>query len=86
MPKVCRWNGIVIELYNNEHGIPHFHANYAEFEAVIAIGTLDVLESDLPRRVLAEVLDWARSRQPELTEAWETCQANQLPAKIAPPM
>jgi len=85
VPRVCRWNGIIISLFTNEHGLPHFHASYAEFEAVIAIATLDVLESDLPRRVEAEVIGWARTRQVELSEAWDSCQANVPPPKIAPP-
>lgn len=85
MPKICRWNGIVIEMFVRDHPPPRFHAQYAEFEARIAIETLDVLSSDLPGRVLAEVLDWARVRQPELRENAELCLANELPRKIAPP-
>ena len=85
MPKICRWNGIVIEMFWPDHPPPHFHALYAEFEARIAIDTLDVLTSDLPHRVLAEVLGWARSRQVELRENWTLCRNLQQPSKIAPP-
>ena len=86
MPKICRWRGIVIEMFNNDHPPPHFHAQYAKFEALVAIDTLIVLRSDLPRRVLSEVLAWARDHQPELLENAELCRANQLPRKIMPPM
>ena len=85
MPKICRWNGIVIEMFAPDHPPPHFHALYAEFEARIAIETLDVLTSDLPNRVLAEVLDWARIRQAELRENWTLCRSNLPPNKIDPP-
>lgn len=85
MPKVCRWYGIVIEMFAPNHPPPHFHAQYAEFEARIAIATLDVLTSDMPRSVLAEVLDWARLRQPELLENWKLCRRNLPAKKIAPP-
>ncbi len=85
MPKICRWNGIVIEMFAPDHPPPHFHAQYAEFEARIVIPTLDVLSSDLPNRVLAEVLGWARLHQAELVENWELCRNNQPPKKIAAP-
>lgn len=85
MPKICRWDGIVIEMFSPDHSPPHFHALYAEFEARVAIETLDVLTCDLPNRVLADVLGWARLRQAELRENWTLCRNNLPPNKIAPP-
>ena len=85
MPKICRWNGIVIEMFSPDHPPAHFHALYAEFEARVAIDTLDVLTSDLPNRVLAEVLGWAQLRQADLRENWTLCRSNLPPNKIVPP-
>jgi hypothetical protein len=34
----------------NDHAPPHFHARYGEFEATIDLGTLDVIQGQLPRR------------------------------------
>ena len=34
MPSICTFYGIVIYMYYNDHNPPHFHAEYAEFEAV----------------------------------------------------
>ena len=85
MPKICRWDGIVIEMFSPDHPPPHLHALYAEFEARVAIGTFDVLTSDLPNRILADVIGWMRLRQVELLENWELCRANLPPRKIAPP-
>lgn len=85
MPKICRWNGIVIEMFAPDHPLPHSHAQYAEFEARIVIETLGVISSDLPNRVLAEVLAWARLRQSQLRENWDLCRANLPPNKLAPP-
>lgn len=39
MPEISRFLGIVIGMYYNEHGVPHFHAVYGEFEATIEIET-----------------------------------------------
>jgi hypothetical protein len=38
MPEICRFYGIVIKMYFADHAPPHFHAEYAEHEARIAIG------------------------------------------------
>jgi len=34
----------------SEHGIPHFHAFYGEYNGVFQIDTLEMLEGDLPDR------------------------------------
>ena len=43
MPEICRFYGIVIKMYFADHAPPHFHAEYAEFEARIAIDSLAVI-------------------------------------------
>lgn len=35
MPSICRFYGIIIYMYWNEHAPPHFNAEYGEFEALI---------------------------------------------------
>lgn len=39
-------------MYFKEHGIPHFHAIYGEFNGVFNIDTLEMIEGDLPDRAL----------------------------------
>jgi hypothetical protein len=67
-----------------EHNPPHFHALYAEFEALIDIQTLEVIEGKLPRRALGMVLEWASEHRAELLEDWKLCRAKQLPKPIQP--
>ena len=43
MPEICRFYGIVIKMYFADHAPPHFHAEYAEHEARIAIDSLAVI-------------------------------------------
>ena len=33
MPEICRFYGIIIKMYFADHAPPHFHAEYAEYEA-----------------------------------------------------
>jgi len=50
MPVIARFYGILIKMYFLEHGRPHFHALYGEFNAVFDIVTLEAMEGDLPAR------------------------------------
>jgi hypothetical protein len=67
-----------------DHAPPHFHALYAEHEALIDIRTLEVIEGSLPKRALALVLEWASEHRAELMEDWDLCNRMQTPKKIAP--
>ena len=84
MPTISSFYGIVIRMYFADHVPPHFHAIYAEFEAVIAIETLTLLHGELPRRAASLVFEWAQEHRAELWEDWELCSENQTPKKILP--
>jgi hypothetical protein len=84
MPTISQFFGIVIQMFLREHAPPHFHALYAEHEALIDIRTLDVIGGKLPRRAMALVLEWAALHRVELMEDWNLCQAKQMPKKIIP--
>ena len=84
MPTLSVFYGILIQMFWNDHAPPHFHALYAEDEALIDIGTLQVLEGQLPRRAQALVMEWAKAHRTELMEAWNRCSQNQTPDKIDP--
>ncbi len=84
MPTISRFYGILIQMYFGDHPPPHFHALYAEFEALIDIQTFEAIRGDLPRRAMALVLEWAQLHSEELREDWELCVQNQTPLKIVP--
>lgn len=84
MPTICQFFGIVIQMYWREHAPPHFHALYAEHEALIDIRTLELIGGNLPRRAMAMVREWAAEHRVELMEDWALCQSKQLPRKIPP--
>ena len=84
MAEISRFLGIVIAMYYNEHAPPHFHALYAEYEALIDIRTLQVIGGSLPRRALGLTIEWAFKHRDELMEDWTLCQSKQLPKRIKP--
>jgi hypothetical protein len=53
MPRISEFYGIIIAMYYSDHAPPHFHAIYAEHEALIDLNTLDILQGSVPRRALA---------------------------------
>jgi hypothetical protein len=86
MPTISAFYGIVIKMFFNDHAPPHFHAEYAEFKATVDIGSLQVLEGQLPRRALDLVLDWAELHWEELLSDWNLYREKQAPKPIAPLM
>jgi len=81
MPVIARFYGILIKMYfsQSEHGIPHFHAIYGEFNAVFSIETLEMIEGDLPVRACRLVREWAEKYKRELQEMWTHQEFKQLP-------
>ena len=81
MPVIARFYGIIIKMYfsQSEHGVPHFHAVYGEFNGVFAIETLEMIEGDLPSRSQKLVTEWAGQYQNELLHMWQNNEFKQLP-------
>ena len=84
MPEICRFDGIVIRMYFDDHVPPHFHALYGADEALVGIDDLAVLQGRLPARAHGLVIEWAAMRQQELQDAWARAKRLESPGKIAP--
>lgn len=84
MPTISIFYGILIQMFWDEHALPHFHATYGEYKATVNIKELTIGEGMLPRRATQLVLDWAELHQAELLANWELCQLNQHPKTIEP--
>ena len=85
MPRIASFYGIVITMYYEEHGVPHFHAHYAGQDSSIAIDTLEVLGGALPRRMLTLVRRWARLHREELHANWNRAR-NEDPLESIDPL
>jgi len=79
MPVVARFYGIAIKMYFRDHGVPHFHAVYAEYNAVFSIETIDMIEGDLPARARKLVMEWAHMYREDLRLMWENQEFRTLP-------
>lgn len=70
MPEICRFLGIVISMYYDDHNPPHFHIRYNEFRAVMDIQSLNIVHGMLPARVRSPVEEWAEINREELLSMW----------------
>jgi len=84
MPEICRFLGIIIRMFYNEHNPPHFHVYYNDFKAEISIETLDIIAGQLPNRVYKLVVEWALDHKAELRNDWELLRNDTPPLPIAP--
>ncbi len=84
MPELSRFYGIVIKMYFDDHDPSHFHAQYAEDEAVISIETIAVIAGHLRPRALGLVAEWAALHQDDLRRAWLKAKNLEPTEKIAP--
>ena len=84
MPVIARFYGIEVKMYVNDHGIPHVHAIYAEYELVIGINPAKVISGNAPRRVQSMMLEWIGLHQTELEDNWKRCRKHELPIPVAP--
>lgn len=84
MPQLSRFFGIIISMYFNDHNPPHFHAQYGDYECIIGIQDLTVLEGELPSRALGMVIEWAALHQEDLLANWRSAQNLEPLARIEP--
>jgi hypothetical protein len=75
MPELCRFFGIIIQMYGNDHEPPHFHVIYNEYHAIIEIETGEILQGSLPSKQLKFVQVWASIHTDELTENFNLLRA-----------
>lgn len=84
MAEICRFFGIIITIFNREHGIPHFHVKYDEYRGVFSIEKLDIIEGFLPNKIISLIVEWALQHREELKENWNLAQQLQPLKKIEP--
>ena len=80
MPELSRFYGIIIRMFNidNEHPPEHIHIKYSEYQAVMELKTLNIIEGSLPKKARILVREWAEEHQEELISMWKTQLSTKL--------
>ncbi len=73
MPVISYFLGIYIKMYADEHGLPHFHAEYGEYKISVEIKS-GVVRGKFPPRVVRLVLEWLELHREELLSDWNKLQ------------
>ena len=84
MPEASNFHGISIQVFRDDHGPPHFHAEYSGARVQVQITPLTVLRGQLPPAKRKLMMQWAALHETELLEAWDRAQRHEAPGKIAP--
>jgi len=84
MPVLSRFYGIVIRMVFIRPFAAHFHAIYGQWELIVGILPLTIIQGEAPVRVRDMVLEWAADHQHELLEDWNRCRLALPPLPIAP--
>lgn len=85
MPRISEFYGIAIYMYYEDHAPPHFHAMYAQYEVLIAIGNGDVLHGSMPPRALRLVREWRATYRLELERDWALARRHER-LELIPPL
>lgn len=71
MPRLACFDGITLAMYAKDHNPPHFHAYYADDEAIFLIESGEILVGSLPSSKLRQVQAWAAENKTLLQETWK---------------
>jgi hypothetical protein len=84
LPEICRFFGIIITMYYEDHLPPHFHVRYGSQKALIVIDSLTILRGQLAPRVFGMVMEWTFLHQEELRVNWQLAREHAPLEKIEP--
>ena len=83
MPETCRFFGIIITMFADDHNPPHFHIRYGNYKATITIDK-GIVTGQMPRNALNRVFRWLDLHRDELMENWKRLQNGEQAEKINP--
>ncbi len=83
VPEISRFLGIVIAMYYEEHGVPHFHAVYGEHRVEVEVQS-GAVHGRFPPRALRHVVEWAALHRTEILANWQRARQGKALERIAP--
>ncbi|WP_349257788.1 DUF4160 domain-containing protein [Iamia sp.] len=74
----------MVYMYFVDHNPPHFHAIYAEHEALVRIDDGSIIRGELPKTAARLVEQWRVLHAAELEETWELAREPAALGSIEP--
>ena len=86
MPTISMFLGILVKMNwkdTGQHNLPHFHAFYAEHEAVFGLDG-EIIAGNFPRKQAAFVKAWTLLHEDELRANWQLAVSGEMTFRIEP--
>lgn len=87
MPILSAFYGIIIRMYffdNQQHHLPHIHAEYQGGKAVFGIEDASILDGSITPKAVRLVQAWIEIHREELLADWQLAVNGEEPVKIEP--
>ena len=87
MPVISMFYGLIIHMYffdDQQHGRPHIHVSYQDFEALFTIDDAELLAGKLPAAKIRLVQAWIEIHREELQADWQLAVNGEAPFRIDP--
>jgi hypothetical protein len=67
-------SGTKIYIHPFDHAPPHVHVYRAEYEAMVNMRSLQIMEGAIPRKAYRPLMEWMDRNSNELLERWNLAQ------------
>ncbi|MBE9174605.1 DUF4160 domain-containing protein [Synechocystis salina LEGE 06155] len=87
MPTLSVFYGIIFKMYyfdNQQHHVPHIHAEYGDSRAVFDINDGEILAGELPKNKRKLVEAWIEIHREDLMANWRLAVTSQEIFRIDP--
>lgn len=87
MPTLSVFYGIIVKMYyfdNQQHHVPHIHAEYGDSRAVFDINDGEILAGELPKNKRKLVEAWIEIHREDLMANWRLAVTGQEIFRIDP--
>lgn len=84
MPEICRFFGIIIRMFYEDHNPPHIHAEFQGNKALVDFNG-NVIKGDMGSRTALRLLrEWIDIHAGDLHQDWELARAGEQIRPIQP--
>jgi hypothetical protein len=70
MPTLQRFGSASVRMYADDHHPPHFHIVGPDFQVLVRISDLALIEGEARTSQIAEAMEWARANRESLAVKW----------------
>ena len=70
MPTLQRFGSASVRMYADDHHPPHFHIVGPDFQVLVRISDLALIEGEARTSQIAEAMEWARTNRELLSVKW----------------